>query len=220
MHCYSAFVTAVKGEPKPRTRRAEKAEETSRRIVAAARELFTDPGYSSTTIQAVAREADVAVETIYSKFRNKQGLLDAVLGTNTTGAPDAKRLFEMPEFRAIAECTDQREQLRMLAHMDRVILERVASSHRIMATAGSREAQDALDKQIDYRIRAQRMYIDLLLNNGPLREGLSADDAGATYASLAHPMNFNMLTVTLGWSHDKFEEWMAETTERLLLDPA
>src|SRR4051812_35681568 len=46
-------------KPAPRTRRADKAEHTRRRIVAAASELFAERGFAATTIDDIARHADV-----------------------------------------------------------------------------------------------------------------------------------------------------------------
>lgn len=210
-------MSAVNAPARPRTRRAAKAEETAQRIVEAARALFTDPGYSATTIEAVAERADVAVETVYSRFKNKANLLSAVLGTAVTGTRDATALLATPDYRAVAASTDQREQIDLMAQLSRRVLERVSGTHRILETAGTRDALDALDQQLEYRIEVQRRLIDLLLANGPLREGLSADEAGATYASLASPTNYRMLTGKHQWSADRFEAWLASSLKRLLL---
>jgi len=69
----------VKPPTAPRTRRAERAERTRRRIVEAATSLFDSRGYAATTIEAIAEQADVAAETVYSRFRTKANLLDAIL---------------------------------------------------------------------------------------------------------------------------------------------
>lgn len=210
-------MSAVNGPPRPRTRRAQKAEATAQRIIAAARDLFTDPGYSEATIEAIAERADVAVETVYSRFKNKTGLLSAVLGTTATGSTSPDALLASPEYAAVAESRDQREQIRLLAAQSRRVLERISTTYTILESAGSRDARAALEQQAAYRMRAQRRFIDLILANGPLREGLSPDDAGATYASLSSPTNYRMLTGPLGWSGEKFEAWLAESLTRLLL---
>jgi AcrR family transcriptional regulator len=202
----------------PRTRRAEKAERTASRIVDAARTLFAGQGYSSTTIEQIADHADVAIETVYSRFKNKPGLLSAVLGTTVTGASDPERLLETADYRAVAAAEDQREQVRLLAHLSRRTLERIATTSHILETAGSKDAQRALDQQLEYRIAVQRRCIDLIAANGPLREGLTADEAGATYSALSSPTNYRMLTGKLGWSPEHVERWLAESLERLLLD--
>lgn len=44
--------------------------------------------------------------------------------------------------------------------------------------------------------------------NGPLRNGLSPDEAAIAYSSLANPYTYRTLTATLGWSADHFEDWL------------
>ena len=87
----------VKTELRPRTRRAERAEQTRRRILDAATALFIEKGYTAATIDAIAAAADVAVETVYSRFRNKANLLEAILEPAIVGADDGRDLFERPE---------------------------------------------------------------------------------------------------------------------------
>lgn len=54
-------------------------EETRRRIVAAARELLAgENGPAGFTVEAVARQADVARMTVYYQFRSKRGVLEAL----------------------------------------------------------------------------------------------------------------------------------------------
>jgi AcrR family transcriptional regulator len=56
-------------------------------ILSAARDLFQEFGYHRTSIEDVARRADVSPATIYYQFGTKPGLLDAVLAS----------LFDPPE---------------------------------------------------------------------------------------------------------------------------
>lgn len=49
-------------------------------IIEAAKELFTNEGYETTTIAQVARKAGVAVGTVYLYFKNKNELLYGVKG--------------------------------------------------------------------------------------------------------------------------------------------
>ena len=65
--------------PRPTTR-AERALATRRRMVKAAHDLFCTNGYSGTTINAVAKEAGVAVPTLYYTFGTKAALLSEALG--------------------------------------------------------------------------------------------------------------------------------------------
>jgi AcrR family transcriptional regulator len=57
-------------------------EQTRARILAAARELLMSPdGYARFSIEAVARQADVARMTVYHQFGSKIGLLEALCDT-------------------------------------------------------------------------------------------------------------------------------------------
>jgi AcrR family transcriptional regulator len=59
--------------------REEASEQTRSRILAAARELLIAPsGFSSFSMEAVARRADVARMTVYHQFGSKIGLLEAI----------------------------------------------------------------------------------------------------------------------------------------------
>jgi hypothetical protein len=59
----------------------------------------------------------------------------------------------------------------------------------------------------------------MLLHNGPLREGMSAADAAATYSALANPDTYAELTSHRGWSPDHYENWLRDALNLLLLPP-
>src|SRR3954468_14576989 len=61
-------------------RRAESIEQTRGRIIAASRDLLARAGYRSTSLEEVARAADVTRATVYYQFGSKAGLLEAVVG--------------------------------------------------------------------------------------------------------------------------------------------
>lgn len=86
-------------------RRAERQEETRRRIVAAAIELHTTLGPSRTTVQAIAEQAGVTRPTVYAHFPDERSLFEACSGhvRATVPPPDSTA------WRAIA---DPRERLR------------------------------------------------------------------------------------------------------------
>lgn len=59
--------------------RIEKGKATRAAIVAAARELFGEYGYDSTSIDAILRATGMARGALYHHFPNKEALFDAVL---------------------------------------------------------------------------------------------------------------------------------------------
>src|SRR5690349_3209183 len=58
--------------------REEQAAATRRRIADAARRLFAERGYSTTSLAEVAREAGVAARTVYTVFGTKREILSAI----------------------------------------------------------------------------------------------------------------------------------------------
>lgn len=87
-------------------RRAERQEETRRRIVAAAVELHTTRGPSRTTVQAIADRAGVTRPTVYAHFPDERSLFAACSGhvRDTTPLPD------MRAWRAIADPGERLER--------------------------------------------------------------------------------------------------------------
>jgi hypothetical protein len=159
------------------------------------------------------------VETVYSRFGSKANLLDAILGPAITGTGGDSTLLDRPEFAEIRASKDQRQQIQLLAHFSRTILERTAQIHRILHTAASVDPNAAeLQRRDDaYRVEIQKTYISLLRKNGPLRPGLTAADAADTYSALANPTNYAFLTGDRGWTPDRFEEWLGDSLTQLLL---
>lgn len=54
-------------------------EDATQRILEAAKNLFASNGYAATTIQMIAKQADMVPSAIYHYFAGKEGLLEAVL---------------------------------------------------------------------------------------------------------------------------------------------
>jgi AcrR family transcriptional regulator len=214
-------VNAVNSEGPTRTRRADKAERTRQAILQAASELFAAQGFAATTINAIAAQADVAAETVYSRFRNKLTLISEILETAIVGNAPRVDVLELPEIAAIRAITDQRVQVARLAHLSRGILERTALAHRILRNSGTADPALAefVAKDRQRRHRHQTAYIAMLLDNGPLRQEMSAPEAAAIYGALANPDTYAELTSHRRWSADHYENWLSDTLTLLLLPP-
>ena len=66
----------AKGAGRPRS---DDIETRMENLIASATSLFVDKGYSNVSLEMIAREAHVAVRTIYVKFGGKAGLFNAVV---------------------------------------------------------------------------------------------------------------------------------------------
>src|SRR5215467_6301005 len=85
-------------------RRAQQAEQTRTDVLLAAIRLFGQKGWAGTTLAAIAAEAGVAVETIYTGFSSKKALLLAAMDVAIVG--DAKLVPLM-----------EREEVQQLRHL-------------------------------------------------------------------------------------------------------
>jgi AcrR family transcriptional regulator len=211
----------VKRGRQPRTLRAEQAEQTRRRIVDAARELFLKNGYSATTIAEISEQAGVAVETVYSRFRSKSNLLRAILEIGIVDGDDGRDLLEHPAVAEIRSAPDQRTQVQLLAAFSRGILERTYTAHRVLRSAAATDLDAAKLQQRDTQRRCagQRRYIAMLQEKAALRTGLTPEDAADTYSALANPSTFAFLVDERDWTPEKYQHWLADTLARLLLSP-
>lgn len=64
--------------------RAKKAESTRQKILEVATEIFLAEGFSQTSLEKVAEAAATTKPTVYSHFKSKQGLFDAVVSRHAS----------------------------------------------------------------------------------------------------------------------------------------
>ena len=106
-----------------------------------------------------------------------------------------------------------------LAHLSRGILERTALALASCETPADPRWRNSSPQIVNVATGFQTAYIAMLLDNGPLREGMSAADAAATYSALANPDTYAELTSHRRWSPDHYENWLSDTLTLLLLPP-
>ncbi len=200
-------------------RRQAQAAETRRQIVEAARRLFAERGYVGTTMETIARDAGVAVETIYAAFGSKRAILSRLLDVSVVGDEKPVPLLERPGPQAVRRERDQRRQVQMFAHDIREIMERVSPIFDLMRAAAKTEPDIAeyLQHILEERLRGMTQFVQWLATNGPLREGLSLSDAAETVWALSSAEVYRLLTVDRGWPGERYETWLAETLTLLLL---
>ncbi len=214
---------AVKPRPYHSPARASAARETRSRIVTAARDLFVENGYPATTIAAVARRAEVAADTVYATFGNKLALLTAVMDIVVGGDDRDVKVLDRPGPQAMRAEKDQRRQVAMFAAGIAGQLDRIAPLDAILRSAAAVDAGAAelrADLQLRQRRGAMQASVSWIAANGPLRDGLSEQDAVAAVWTLTSPEVHGMFTGTWGWSRERYETWLRETLLDTLLPPS
>lgn len=199
--------------------RARRSARTRQAILAAAGALFAERGYSATTIGAIAEAAHVAVETVYARFGNKRAILATYINVSVVGDDEPVPLLGRDAVRDIAAEADQRRQVRLLAHLARTILERADPAQQaLLGAAASDRSLDELVAVDDQRRRVtHQAFVEMLRRNGPLRPGLTLEDATDTYSALSNPGTYSFMTRRRGWTPDQFETWIGDSFEILLL---
>jgi len=201
-------------------RRQVQARETQSQIVQAARRLFIERGYTGTTIEQIAAEAGVAVETVYATFGSKRAVLSRLVRVSVVGDDEPVPLLERQGPQGVRRELDQHRQIEMFARDIRGIMERVGPVNGIMRTAAETEPDIAAMLQgiLGERLQGMTQFVNWLASNGPLREGLAIPDAAEMTWALTSAEVHHLLTVDRGWSGDRYEAWLRDTLDRLLLD--
>lgn len=201
------------------SRRQARALESHAQIIEAARELFVKNGYAGVSIEAIAHKAKASPETIYSIFKNKRTILaramDQAAGTDDSPIPVMLRSY----IQEVTSERDQRRQIQMFASRMQLFFSHIAPLVAVLRDAAKTEPElkKLLNKYLDDRYQGMGFFIDCLLVNGQLRNGLSKLSAVETIWVLASAEVYNLLIGNRGWSEEGYEVWLAETLTRLLL---
>ncbi|MDG6107196.1 TetR/AcrR family transcriptional regulator [Dactylosporangium aurantiacum] len=202
-------------------RRQAQAEATRAAITRAAARLFADRGYAGTTMQAIADEAGVAVESVY-KAGSKAQLLRRAHDEAVAGDDRPIPLLERDELRAAFAEDDQRALIRAFA---RAIAGRARTltplSSAFVQAAGADPAIGATWEELEAQRRIDMgRLVEAVAARGPLRDGLTVD-RGTTllWTVLNHQAGW-LITQQLGWSDEQVADWIVELLTCLLLPSA
>ena len=202
---------------KSQTRR-ERTLATRRRMVGAAYRLFCENGYVATTMEAIAREADVAVPTLYFTFHTKGAILAEALGAAVMGLDDPLSPEDAPWYRAFEAEPDPRRALKVVVENTAVILRRVGPLlAAIYAAANDPEVAAVHDLGAQRRHEGYRAMVRLLARKGGLRRGLTVARATDMLFVLLSPELFDQLASGRGWSIAECNRWLVEVLSEQLL---
>ena len=188
------------------TRRREQADETRRRIIRAAHDLFVNKGYGRTTMAQVASVAGVAVETVYAAFRSKPTLLRQIWYATFRGDDQDIRLLDRPEIRAVLAEPDLATRLRAHAIALTPVFRRITPLLGALRGAATSEpaAATMLAEFDQRRLDAAVHYARAAAATGQL--GVSEQECADVLAATMDGALWYRLVEERGWSEERFAE--------------
>ena len=199
-------------------RREVAAAETRREILRTARRLFAEHGFAGTSVQRIAEEAGVAVQTIYASVGSKSALILALIDLIDEEAGIPALNAEM------AHETDPRRLIASGVRLTRQLNERCGDILGVLFSAASADpdaaaaaavAADGMHRHDQGSRQGARRLAEL----GALAPGITPERAAAVLSLMVSPASWRQLTQGSGWSFDEAETWLTASLIRLLLEP-
>ncbi len=180
-------------------------------MLAAALELFTTKGWAATGMRDIAAAAGVALETVYSHFSSKRGLLSAVVDAAVAGDDVPIGLADRPEFLAIGHGR-RPARIGAAARLLTALYARTAPIDKLLRQAAQAEKDIAelLSSARELQRRDVAAAFELMVGRPP--STVERDGAWA----IASPEVYLLLIDECGWTPEQYETWMAQTVERTL----
>jgi AcrR family transcriptional regulator len=185
-------------------RRRQQAEETRRAILDAAARLFVERGYAGTSLEAIARAAGVAVQTVYASVGGKQILLRAINDRIDEEAGLAPAVEEM------TAAGDPQQLLRLTMQLTRQFAERKGDffAALVAAAAGEPELGAIVAEGRRRHREGTQWVVGLLAAMGALRPDVSTERAAQILGLLTWPDSWAMLVREYALSYDQAEDWL------------
>ncbi|WP_162803088.1 TetR/AcrR family transcriptional regulator [Ornithinimicrobium avium] len=190
--------------------RAQQAARTREVITRAARRLFEKDGFAASTIAAIAAEAGVSQQTVYTAFGSKAALVRAIVEQMEESADAAAWR------RRIASEEDPARILTAFAQWTRAFFEASSPSFAIAQEAMPELAELTAEGDAQRR-RALEALIGRIGRAGGLRDGLPEREAvdRAWLLTGIHP--YLDATQACGWTPAAYADWLAESLAQQLL---
>jgi AcrR family transcriptional regulator len=196
-------------------RREVAAAQTRGEILRTARRLFAEHGYANTSVQQIAEETGVAVQTIYASVGSKAAL---VLALNDLIDEEAG-VGELA-----AELFQEDDPAKLIAkgvHLTRQLNERCGDIIRVLLSAEPAEPEAAAAVADGMRRHGQgaNSIAQRLKSLGALPAGTTAKRAAAAFSMMTSATSWRQLTQDAGWTFNETERWLTDSLCRLLIAP-
>jgi AcrR family transcriptional regulator len=193
--------------------RKERAAATRRRMMKAACDVFSERGYAATTMDAVAAEAGVAVQTLYFSFHTKAELLQAAYEYAVLG-PEGVPPHLSQWWSDVETADDVRAAVEALVDGTLPILERAAPL--VWVVRADEDARATYQRNEALRRDGNEVLVKRLMDKQPLRQGLSRSQARDVLLALTGPHQHQLFIAEFGWSRRDYRNWVVDAILREL----
>lgn len=199
--------------------RAEAAQETREGILAAARKLLVERGYAAMTMQAVADDAGVALDTVYASVGKKPALLELLFETAISNADQAIPAERRDYVQRVRAAPRARDKLAIYAAAVADIHTRLGPFVHAVEVAGRTHPELAgMWKAIaERRARNMKLMAANLIDTGEIRPELTVDYIADVLWVTNAPEVFLLFVDNRGWRPADVEVWLTESWTRLFL---
>lgn len=167
--------------------------------------VFTERGFSAATMEAVAADAGVAVQTLYFTFHSKAELLQAAYEYAVLG-PDPTPPHLSSWWLAAEQDPDVIKAVGRLVDGTVKVFERAAPL--VWVVRADEQARRAYDFNENLRVEGYAAMVDFLARKHPLRPRLTRKKARDLMLTLLGPHVFFVLTGELGWTVRDYRSWV------------
>jgi AcrR family transcriptional regulator len=195
--------------------------DTEQRIIDAATELFLAHGYTATTLTAVARAAGVGDRTVYVRFGTKAALLKRAVDVAIVGDTAPVDVQGREWFIRATTAPTLADRVAAMASGSAALLGRAGPLLAVARQAEATEPTIAAAAQAGRlaTLASVRSVWERLHADGLLAPGFDLEWAVATTSLLAHADTYHLMTRTLGWDIDTYEQWFRRTWLHIATPP-
>jgi AcrR family transcriptional regulator len=190
---------------------------TEERILAAATELFLADGYLATTLEAVARRAQVGTRTVYVRFGTKAALFKRVVDVAIVGDNLPVDALGRDWVQRALTAPSAAERIAANAAAGRQIMQRTGALFAVAQQAAALEPLIAGFWQEGRAAtrRIQEIFWHRMADDGMLDRAADLDWLINTSTFLAGADTYLLITRMTDWDLDAYERWLTMTLARL-----
>jgi AcrR family transcriptional regulator len=208
-------------DPPTRSLRRAQTALTEQRILAAATELFLADGYLATTLEEVARRAEVGARTVYVRFGTKAALFKRVIDVAIVGDTEPVDVLGRDWMQRALTAPTAAERIAAGAAAGRQIMQRTGALFAVAQQAAAVEPliAEAWQQGREQSRYAQEVFWTRMAQDGLVDRGTDLTWIIDTASVIGAAETYLLITRLTSWDLDAYEDWLRTTLTRLVSAP-